>query len=136
MEWRQDGFELTDDTSRLDLDAIMRLLELSYWAKERPRDVMQRAMKQSLCLGLLVEGRLIGFARAVTDRATFAWVCDVIVEPGYRAQGLGKWMMKQLLEHPDLRSVSAYLRTDDAHTFYEPFGFCRVETLRRPPSPD
>ena len=133
MEWRHDGFVLTDDKSRLDLEAIMKLLALTYWARERPRHIMQQAMEHSLCLGLLLENQPIGFARVVTDRATFAWLCDVIIHPGHRGKGLGKWMMHSLLTHPQLQTVTAYLRTEDAHPFYEPFGFLPVETLRRPP---
>ena len=136
MEWRQDGFVLTDDKRRLDLDAIMKLLALTYWARERPREIMREAMEHSLCLGLHQEGNLFGFARGVTDRATFAWVCDVILHPKHRGKGLGKWMVRQLLDHPEMRLASVHLRTGEAHAFYETLGFRRVETMRRSPRTD
>jgi GNAT superfamily N-acetyltransferase len=97
---------------------------------------MAKAMEHSVCLGLCLRGSLIGFARGVTDHATFTWVCDVILHPEHRGRGLGKWMMHCFLEHPDLQSVSYHLRTTDAHGLYEKFGFRRVEAMRRSRGPD
>ena len=131
MEWHHGDYLLTDDKSRLDLDAIMAMLADTYWAGNRPRDVITRAIKHSICLGMFHHGRQVGFARAVTDHATFTWICDVIVHPDQRGRGLGKWLMKCVLEHPELQTLSQCLRTRDAHTLYEPFGFERVEYMRR-----
>lgn len=135
MEWTNGDYLLTDDATRLDLDAICRLLSDSYWANDRPRSVMAQAVKNSLCLGVFREDNQIGFARAVTDRATFAWICDVVIHADHRCKGLGKWMIECLLAHPQLENTTQVLRTKNAHAFYEQFGFERVEYLRRSPRP-
>lgn len=131
MEWRRGEYLLTDDPNRLDLGRVMELLRSSYWAADRPREMMEKAICHSVCFSLLHDGEQVGFARAVTDEATFTWVCDVILHPDHRGRGLGKWMMKCLLEHPQLQTVSHHLRTEDAHGLYEQFGFNRVEAMRR-----
>ena len=131
MEWRHGDYLLTDDPNRLDLGRVMELLRSSYWAADRPREMMEKAICHSVCFSLLHDGEQVGFARAVTDEATFTWVCDVILHPDHRGRGLGKWMMKCLLEHPQLQTVSHHLRTEDAHGLYEQFGFNRVEAMRR-----
>jgi len=131
MEWSNGDYVLSDDKRRLDLDAIMGLLAMSYWANDRPRNVMDKAIQHSVCFGLYHRGRLAGFARAVTDHATFTWVCDVILQPDHRGRGLGTWMMKCFLEHPDLQTASYHLRTEDAHGLYERLGFQRVESMRK-----
>ena len=131
MDWTRDEYVLSDDRQRLDLDVIMGLLATSYWAADRSREVMEKAMMHSVCFGLYHAGNQVGFARAVTDEATFTWICDVIIEPAHRGQGLGRWMMTCLLEHPQLQTVSHHLRTDTAHGLYEPFGFRRGEAMRR-----
>jgi GNAT superfamily N-acetyltransferase len=135
MEWRRGEYLLSDDKSRLDLDGIMELLRASYWANDRPREVMQRAIENSVCFGLFHRGQQVGFARGVTDRATFTWVCDVIIRAEHRGQGLGKWMMQCYLEHPDLQTISHHLRTKDAHGLYEPFGFKPIDAMRRSTKP-
>lgn len=135
MEWRRGEYLLSDDKSRLDLDGIMELLRTSYWANDRPREVMQRAIENSVCFGLFHRGQQVGFARGVTDRATFTWVCDVIIRAEHRGQGLGKWMMQCYLEHPDLQTISHHLRTKDAHGLYEPFGFKPIDAMRRSTKP-
>jgi GNAT superfamily N-acetyltransferase len=131
VEWRHGDYLLTDDSSRLDLGRVMELLRSSYWAADRPREMMETAIRHSVCFSLLHGGEQVGFARAVTDEATFTWVCDVILHPDHRGRGLGKWMMKCLFEHPKLQTVSHHLRTEDAHGLYERFGFKRVEAMRR-----
>lgn len=131
MEWSNGEYLLSDDKQRLDLDAVMGLMAMSYWANDRPRHVMDKALRHSVCFGLYHRGQLAGFARAVTDHATFTWVCDVILHPDHRGRGLGKWMMKCYLEHPDLQTISYHLRTEDAHGLYEQFGFQRVEAMRK-----
>lgn len=134
MEWTQGAYVLTDDPARLDVDAVCRLLSDTYWAAGRPRHIVERTIAHSLCLGLFHGDEQIGFCRAVSDFATFTWIADVIVHPAHRGKGLGKWMMKCLLEHPRLRDGKQVLRTRDAHKLYEQFGFERTEfMLRKPP---
>jgi len=131
MEWKRDGYTVTDEKTRLDLDAVSEWLRSTYWAAHRRREVIEQSIRHSLCFGLFHAGKQIGFARAVTDYATFAWVCDVIVAPEHRGYGLGKWMVECVIAHPDLQTTTLVLRTRDAHTLYERFGFERTEYLRR-----
>ena len=133
MDWTHGEYQLSDDKHRLDLEAIHRLLSETYWAADRPLNVMEKAIENSLCVGLYHGGRLVGFARAVTDYATFTWVCDVIVHSEHRGNGLGKWMVERLIEHPLLQTRSQVLATRDAHALYERFGFKPAEYLKRMP---
>ena len=129
MTWTHpDGFTLSDDADRLDLDAIHAYLSRSYWSPGVPRDVVRRAAAGSLALGLYdAGGAQIGYARVVTDRATFAYVCDVYVLDAHQRRGLGTWMMDRLLEHPDLAGLRRWLlTTQDAHGVYERVGFVRT----------
>lgn len=131
MDWQRDHYTLSDDRSRLDLDAISALLGASYWAAERSRELIARSIQHSVCLGLFHGAKQVGFARAVTDHSTFTYLCDVIVAPEHRARGLGKWMVETLLAHPDLQTTTQCLRTRDAHSLYERHGFERTEYLGR-----
>jgi GNAT superfamily N-acetyltransferase len=135
MEWTNGDYVMTDDPARLDLDEVCALLATSYWAKNRPREIIEAAVAASVCFSLFHHGRQVGFARAVTDHATFTWVCDVIIHPDHRGRGLGKWMMACFLDHPRLQTISQLLRTEDAHGLYERFGFKRVEAMRRSNQP-
>jgi GNAT superfamily N-acetyltransferase len=135
MEWKNDAYTISDDRRRLDLAAICALLATTYWAGDRPRDLIEKSIRHSVCFGLFHGGRQVGFARAVTDHATFTWVCDVIIDPAHRGRGLGKWLMQCLLDHPDLQTVSHQLRTEDAHGLYQRFGFKRVDAMRRSTKP-
>jgi GNAT superfamily N-acetyltransferase len=126
------GYELSDDRSRLEVDVIWNYLRTAYWSENVPRDVVARSIEGSLCLGLYApDGSQAGFARAVTDSATFSWIADVFVLSGHRGQGLGVWLVEQLLAHPRLQGLrSISLNTVDAHALYERFGFERVGELR------
>jgi GNAT superfamily N-acetyltransferase len=131
MNWQRAEYLLTDDKQRLDLNVVCELLHATYWADKRPREVIEKSIEKSLCFGLFHSGRQVGFSRAVTDYATFTWICDVIVAPEHRGRGLGQWMVECVLSHPDLQTTTQVLRTRDAHTLYERFGFERTEYLRR-----
>ncbi len=122
----RDGFVVSSDPARLEPEAIERLLRSSYWAAARPREVMERSLRASLCFGLYEprEGRLVGFTRVVTDCVTFAWLCDVILERSYRGRGLGTWMLEAVLSAPEVRGPSRWiLATRDAHEVYARHGF-------------
>ena len=126
------GYALSTDPARLDVTAIHRWLsEESYWAKHIPRTTVARAIAHSLNFGLYApSGNLAGFCRVVTDHATFAWLCDVFVLPEHRGQGLSKWLVQQVLAHPELQNLRRHLlATFDAHTLYQRFGY---EPLDRP----
>jgi len=135
MDWTNGDYRLTDDRDRLDLEAVCALLNSTYWAARWPRRLIEKAMAGSVCFGLFHQGAQVGFARAITDHATFTYLCDVVVHPDHRGQGLGTWMTQCLLEHPDLQTLTHALRTRDAHGLYEKLGFQRVEYLRRSANP-
>jgi GNAT superfamily N-acetyltransferase len=120
----KDGYEIDDDPARLDLDVVHGFVTGSYWAEGVPRDVVARSVENSLNLGLYRGESQVGFTRAVTDRATFAWVCDVFVLSGHRGLGLGHWMIETLRAHPDLAGLRRFmLATADAHQVYADCGF-------------
>ena len=119
------SYEISTDTGRLDHAVIHRFLsEESYWARGVPRDVVDRAIENSLCFGLYRDGMQVGFARAVTDRAAIAYLADVFVLPEHRGKGLGKWLIEEVLAHPDPQGLRRFfLGTEDAHSLYRRFGF-------------
>lgn len=123
-EWRRDAYTLTDDPARMDLDAVYAMLTSSYWASEIPKDVVARSIAGSVSFGLFHDGAQVGFARVVTDKATFAYLADVFIQPEHRGQGLSKWMMETILAHPELQGLRRWLlATHDAHGLYRQFGF-------------
>jgi GNAT superfamily N-acetyltransferase len=128
----RDGYEIDDDRGRLDLNAIWGYLHGSYWSPNVPRDVVERAIAGSLCLGIYAPGGAqAGFARAVTDAATYAWIADVFVLEAHRGRGLGVWLMETLLARPELQGLRLItLNTKDAHGLYERFGFVRDGEVR------
>ncbi len=130
MEWTKDSYRINDNKSELDIFYVESALQQSYWANGRPRDVIEESIRNSLTLGLYMDGRQIGFARAVTDKCTFAWICDIMVHADYRGIGLGKWLMDCLSAHPDVANVSLeLLRTRDAHGLYEQYGYAVCDAM-------
>jgi GNAT superfamily N-acetyltransferase len=140
MEWTREQFALSDDPARLDFDYIEASLRTTYWAADRPRNIMEAAFRNALGFGLYDTSepspRQVGFARAVTDKVNFSWIADVFIDPALRGKGLGKWMIRCILEHPDVKDTRQALGTQDAHAFYEQLGFVRRELLRRYPATD
>jgi GNAT superfamily N-acetyltransferase len=123
-EWGRDGFTITTDPAKIDRVAAHAFLTESYWAQGVPRDVVDRSIDGSLCFALFDGPRQIGFARAITDRATFAYLADVYVLDEYRGRGLGKWLVETVMAHPDLQGLRRWmLVTRDAHGLYEQVGF-------------
>ena len=134
LHQRPDGYLISTDPARLDLAVIHHFLANdSYWARNISREVLERAVHNSLNFGLYApDGRQAGFARVVTDRATFAWLCDVFVLPDFRGQGLSKWLMECVWAHPDLQGHRRHmLATMDAHTLYTQFGFAPLAEPER-----
>ena len=127
MEFKKDKFMISDDISRLDIEAICDFLSRAYWADKRPRHLIARSIKHSLNFGVYDGERQIGFARVVTDHATFAYLCDVFIHEEYRGHSLGKWMMECVMAHPDLQGLRRWsLATRDAHGLYQQFGFTEL----------
>jgi GNAT superfamily N-acetyltransferase len=125
-EWRRGEYVISTDPSMLDLDVVHGFLQRSYWASERPLETIKRSVEGSLNFGLYraKHRRQVGFARVVTDFATFAWLCDVFIDEAHRGQGLGVWLVETVVEHPELRCMRLWmLGTRDAHGLYEKIGF-------------
>lgn len=128
MTWTHpSGIELSDDAARLDLDAVHAYLARSYWSPGVPREVVARAAAGSLAVGLYDGEAQVGYTRAVTDRATFAYLCDVYVLESHQGRGLGTWMTECVLAHPELQGLRRWLlTTQDAHGVYQRVGFVRA----------
>lgn len=125
QEHRAGDYLISTDKSLLDLESIHEYLcNQSYWARDRPFDTVRRSVANSLCFGVYEPGkRQIGFARVVTDRATFAWICDLYVLEAHRGNGLGKALVEAIVGHPDLQGLKRLLlATQDAHALYERYG--------------
>ena len=135
MHFERDRFFISTDPRLLNLDFICRSLNASYWAKDRPRAVVEESIRQSLCFGVYEKEnqKQVGFARVVTDQATFSWVCDVFIDEQHRKQGLGKWLMACVTAHPFVKNSLSLLGTRDAHHLYEQFGYVRSEQMKRLP---
>jgi GNAT superfamily N-acetyltransferase len=120
--------EISTDRDRLDVDAIHRFLsEESYWARGRSREVVERTIAHSLCFGAYLGEQLVGYARVVTDYATFAWLADVFILDEFRGRGYGKALVQAVIAHPDLQGLRRMLlATKDAHTLYAQYGFTPV----------
>jgi GNAT superfamily N-acetyltransferase len=132
MEVHRDQFTISTDPSRLDMNAVYDFLSRSYWAKARPRERTDLAFANSLVFGLYEGSRQIGMTRVVTDFSVFAYLCDVFIHEDYRGQGLGKWLMQSMLEHPDLSHIRRWmLATDDAHGLYQQFGFEQLPEVEK-----
>jgi GNAT superfamily N-acetyltransferase len=125
MRLRDGEYEIDTDKRRLDIAAIHRFLSKeSYWAKNRTLEQTLTAIENSLCFGLYKGTELIGFTRVITDKATFAYIGDVYVLEAHRGKALSKWLMKTVVEQPDLQGLRRWLlATRDAHGLYEQFGF-------------
>jgi GNAT superfamily N-acetyltransferase len=124
MQWARDGYLVTDERERIDAEAAYAFLAGSYWARGLPREVFDRSLRGALCFGLLRGRELAGFCRAITDRATFAYLADVFVLPEHRGRGLGKWLVSCALAHPELQGLRRWvLATADAHGLYAGLGF-------------
>ena len=129
MEITENGFVFSDDTNLVDVKAVHHYLSTqSYWAKDISLELVQKSITNSLCFGIYKDQKQVGFARWVTDKATFAYLCDVYVEEEFRGLGLSKKLMALMLFHPDLQGLRRYqLATLDAHGLYKQFGFKALE---------
>ncbi|MDQ3908242.1 MAG: GNAT family N-acetyltransferase [Acidobacteriota bacterium] len=130
-EWRRGDYAISTDRARLDLGVVHRFIsEESYWGRGRALEVVRRAVENSLPFGVYRGPELVGFARVVTDYATFGWLADVFILPAHRGRGLSKWLVEVILAHPDLQGFRRWvLATKDAHELYRRYGF---RELHRP----
>ena len=133
MDWQQDEFTISTDKTKLSVDYIHEYLsQQSYWAAGIPFDTVKRAVEGSLCFGIYHGERQIGFARLVTDQATFAYLADVFIDKAYRGRGLSKWLMEMIMQYPGLQGLRRMmLATRDAHELYRKYGFTGIEHPER-----
>ncbi|MBV8206205.1 MAG: GNAT family N-acetyltransferase [Acidobacteria bacterium] len=123
---------ISSDRARLDVAFIHEFLTHCYWAEGIPRPVVERSIANSICFGLYDGASQIGFARVISDCATYAYVADVFVSESHRGRGLGKWLVECVLQHPDLQGLRRWaLVTRDAHRLYENFGFAPLAAPER-----
>lgn len=131
-EYYKGNFTISTNPAKLNFDTIYSFLTRSYWANTRPREVMERSIQHSLNFGIYVGEQQVGFARVVTDYATFAWLCDVFVEEAFRSEGLGKWLIETVVNYPELQGLRRWmLATRDAHGLYRQYGFTPLASPER-----
>ena len=121
---RDDGYTISNDPARVNAQRVHEFLtQLTYWAQNRKLEIVERSIQNSLVFGIYKGSEQVGFARVVTDYATFGWLCDVIIHPDHRKYGLGKWLVECITNHPDLKSIRRLLlATLDAHGLYGTYG--------------
>lgn len=117
-------FIISSDKSMIRLEDVFEMLKKSYWAAARSKEIIIKSIENSFCFGVYHKNKQIGFARMITDYATYAYLCDVIIDEEYRGQGIGKALVGYIMEKPELEDVrSMWLSTSDAHKLYEKYGF-------------
>ena len=130
IEWKRGEYTISSDPKRLDLELVHGFLTTSYWAQGISEELVRRSVEHSLCFGVYHEQTQVGFARVITDRATFAYLADVFIVDQHRGRGLGKWLVETIVTHPELSGLRRWiLVTCDAHDLYRKCGFM---TLRNP----
>jgi GNAT superfamily N-acetyltransferase len=131
-EWRRGEYVISTDKNRFDLGVVHGFLSTSYWAAGIPLEIVKKSIEHSLSFGVYKGEQQVGFARVVTDYATFAYIGDVFILEEFRGQGLSKWMMEIIADHPELQGLRRWLLlTRDAHRLYEKTGFVKPRTPER-----
>ncbi len=124
MEWIKDDYCISTDKGKINIEYVHQFLRRSYWAENIPIDVVRRSVKGSLCFAVFYREEQIGFARVITDEATFAYLADVFIDERFRGKGLSKWLVEIILQYPSLQGLRRFmLGTRDAHGLYGQFGF-------------
>lgn len=133
MEVKMGNYNISTDIKRLQISTIHHFLSSqSYWAKGIPLEIVQQSIANSLCFGIYYHAKQVGFARVVTDYATFAYLADVFILPPFRGLGLSKWLIQVIIQHPKLQNLRRWmLGTADAHMLYEQYGFTPLANPQR-----
>jgi GNAT superfamily N-acetyltransferase len=133
MVWQKEAFTISTDKTTLSLAYIHDYLSNhSYWAAGVPFDTVKRSIEGSLCFGVYSGEQQVGFARVITDKATFAYLADVFIDEAFRGRGLSKWLMEVILGHPELQGLRRFmLATRDAHELYRQYGFTGIDDPSR-----
>lgn len=118
-------YYISTDKSKLNIEAIKSLLKQSYWANKRSEETLIKSIENSMCYGVYKNNELIGFGRVVTDYSTVYWICDIIIDITHRGSNLGKILIKNIMDTPQLNGLLGILATKDAHGLYEQYGFER-----------
>ena len=130
MLWERGDFLITSDQNRVDIDALHAMLSQTYWAKDRSRDAVAKSVENSLSFSVFKGDEQIGFVRAITDGITYAVILDMIIREDFRGQGLGKWLVQCIGEHPEVVPLRQVLWTVDADDFYRQSGFEEMSKLK------
>ena len=132
MEWTKNDFIITIDKSKIEATYVHHFLSHSYWAKDIPMETVQKSIEGSLCFSVFYPNQQIGFARVITDEATFAYLADVFIDENFRGRGLSKWLMEIIVSYPSLQGLRRFLlATRDAHDLYKQFGFESLKNTDR-----
>ncbi|HEX6169256.1 MAG TPA: GNAT family N-acetyltransferase [Chitinophagaceae bacterium] len=132
MDFVKDGFTISTEKGKLDIELIHSFLNRTYWAEGISKETIRRSIEGSLCFGVFENDKQVGFARMITDKATFAYLADVFIIEEYRGRGLSKWLMQVIMSHPDLQGLRRMiLATKDAHGLYKQFGFTPLINVDR-----
>ena len=132
MDFIKDGFTISTEKEKLDIDLIHSFLNRTYWAEGISKEIIRRSIEGSLCFGVYENDKQVGFARMITDKTTFAYLADVFIIDEYRGLGLSKWLMEVIMSYPDLQGLRRMmLATRDAHELYKKFGFTQLNNVDR-----
>jgi GNAT superfamily N-acetyltransferase len=132
MEWTKDDFLITTDKNKVDALYVHQFLTRSYWAEGIALEIVERSIKGSLCFSVVYLNHQVGFARVITDEATFAYLADVFIDENFRGKGLSKWLMEVIMTYPTLQGLRRFLlATRDAHELYKQFGFEHLKNADR-----
>ncbi|WP_017416057.1 GNAT family N-acetyltransferase [Clostridium tunisiense] len=132
INYTKGGFTVTTDKGKINIDTLYNSLHRLYWATNRSKETIVKSIENSLCFSMFKGDKQIGFARVITDYATFAYLCDVYIDEDYRGNGLGIWLLECILNYPDLLELRKWLlATKDAHELYRKFGFSELATPER-----
>lgn len=132
MNWTKENFTISTDKTRLDVEYIHNFLKTSYWAENVPIEIIRKSIDGAICFGLFDGEQQVGFARVITDKATFAYLADVFVDEKVRGHKLGVWLIDVIMAHEDLQHLRRFmLATRDAHGLYEKFGFTKLNLPER-----
>lgn len=132
MDFYKDEYIISTDKQKLDILYIRGFLSQTYWAENIPEEIVKKSIDGSMCFGVNANGRQLGFARVITDYATFGYLADVFIDENFRGKGLSKWLMETIMNHPQLQGFRVWLLgTKDAHGLYAQFGFTALENPER-----